>query len=87
LATAVLLLVNERFKPPVGAAADSVTVPCTLPPAAMLLAFSATAVMPVEVDVAAVDEPPHWTVVKMRTAVATSAASWIVCLENGFMHR
>ena len=59
LATAALLLASEGSCLPPAPRPTRVTVPCTLPPAAMLLALSATAVMPVDVDVAAVDDPPH----------------------------
>jgi len=71
VATAVLLLVSATVAPPVGAAALSVTVPCSLPPAARLGALNETADMPVVVVDGDVEEPPHCTVLR---SAATAAA-------------
>ena len=85
VATAVLLLVSERLAPPLGAAELSVTVPCPLLPAATLVALSVTPDT-VPVVVADVDEPPHWTMLKMATAVTTSmtngVARLLICLMS-----
>ena len=70
-ATATLLLTSERLEPPAGAAAESVTVPCPVPPATTLVALSETADTAV-VTVGAVDEPPHWIVLNSATTVAAS---------------
>lgn len=86
VATAVLLLVSERLAPPLGAAELSVTVPCPLLPAATLVALSVTPDTVPVVVVADVDEPPHWTMLKMATAVTTSmtngVARLLICLMS-----
>jgi len=61
VATAGLLLDSEILDPPVGAAAVRLTVPCTAPPAATLVAFSMTPDTAGVVVVGTVGEPepPH----------------------------
>ena len=61
VATAGLLLEIEILAPPIGAAAVRLTVPWTLPPAATLVAFSATAdtASVVPVGVFGESELPH----------------------------
>jgi hypothetical protein len=79
VATPVLLLDNETVAPAAGAAALSVTVPWTVPPAATLAGFSVTAVTltvvpppppPPPPPVFPVGEPLHWTT---QSAVTTAA--------------
>jgi len=72
VATVVLLLVSAMVAPPAGAAALSVTVPCSLLPAARLGALSVTPAIAVVGLDGDVDEPPHCAVLTRAAAAATS---------------
>jgi hypothetical protein len=74
VATAALLLASVTVTPPAGAAALSVTVPCSLPPAARVGVPSETVDMADEEVDGAVEELPHCTVLKRA---ATAAANVI----------
>jgi hypothetical protein len=71
VATAVLLLVSAMVAPAAGAAALSVTVPCSLLPAERLGALSDTPAIAVVGLDGDVDEPPHCTVLTRVAAAAT----------------
>jgi hypothetical protein len=71
-----LLLVREILAA-VDAAVVSLTVPCPLLPAAMVVAFNATpdTAGPVVVDEVSEPEPPHRIMETAATSVITSAAN------------
>jgi hypothetical protein len=73
VATAGLLLASVMVAPPVGAAALSVTVPCSLPPAATLGALRDTAEIAVVGVVGDVEEPPHCAALRRPITAAGNA--------------
>lgn len=75
VATAALLLVSVTVAPPAAAAALSVTVPCSLPPAARLGALNETPAMAVVGFEGDVEEPPHCAVLRRPITTAESATN------------
>jgi hypothetical protein len=74
VATAALLLASVTVAP-VDGAALSVTVPCSLPPAATLGVLSDTAEIAVPELVGDVEEPPHCAALRRPITAAGSATS------------
>ena len=74
------LLLDSGIVAPPGATSVRVTVPCPLPPAGMLVAFSVTLATPTVVGTVGEPEPPH-------RLTATAATAVIASMTNGVGRR